>query len=357
MSGKWNRCWVIGLAGMMALLLAFGGSAMADKDKKESAEEGWLGIYIQNIDEDLQEAWDLPTDDGVIVSDVVKDSPAEKSGLEEGDVIVKYDGKTVTSTGRLTRMTRRSKPDTEVKLDILRDGKSQELTVTIGKREDDADFGNDDENMMFFGTPRGHLPRIDMPRIPPPPDGRFSIPGVDVYRFGLRGRIGIQMSDLNKQLGDYFGVEDGKGVLIEKVLKDSPAEKADLRAGDVIIGIGGDEVYETEDIFDEIGDLDGGENVELTVLRKGTKKNVTVTLEDNEDWAFPEDDERIIIRESRRIPRVRGYSWFDKDDTDIPAELGEGAERELREAIEELRKDLREVKKELRETQKELGDG
>ena len=197
--GSWKHRWLLALIGVLVISVALGGTALAGKKKGEG--KGWLGVYIQDIDEDAMEAWDLDTEDGVIVSDVVEDSPAEKAGLESGDVILKFNGKTATSSSRLTRMIRKLKPDTEVKVDIIRGGENKELTVTLGEREEDWAFLGEGDWTWHFDAPH-----ITIPKIKPLKPPRF-----EFYGASARGWIGVQLRDLNDQLGEYFGVEDGEG--------------------------------------------------------------------------------------------------------------------------------------------------
>jgi len=325
-----NYRWLVAITGVLVLSIALGGTAIAKK--KKTTPKGWLGVYIQDVDKDAQEAWDLDTDEGIIISDIVEDSPAEEAGLEQGDVILEFDGKTVTSSSQLTRMIRRTKPDTEVKIEIIRDGESNELTVVLGERERDYTVILDDDDFFI------DIPRVRIPKIEPFKGRTFSF-----YSSGARGQIGIQLHDLNEQLGEYFGVEDGQGVLVEKVLEDSPAEEAGINAGDVIIEINGEEVSDVDDVIDEISDLDEGDVAEITVLRKGSKKTFAVEIEEDDTRS----DYRTIVRKyERATPRYRAYS-LDKDELDDWRE----AQEELREALKELREELREA---LKETQEEL---
>ena len=328
--------WTVTLIGLLTLLIAAGGTAIAGK--KNYVEEGWLGVYIQDVDREIQEDWDLPSDDGVMIDDVVDDSPAEEAGLENGDVVLKYDGNEVTSSSRFRRMIRKTEPDTEVKLEILRDGETRELTVTIGERDEDYTWNFDEDDFHI------NIPRIVIPNIP-----RIQTHSYRNYRSSSHGWVGVGLSNLNDQLGEYFGVEDGRGALIESVVDDSPAEKAGLAAGDVIIEINDEKIYDVNDVVDEISDLDEGDEAKIVVLRKGSEKTFSVEVEENDDWS----DDHVIIRHSPRPdprPRIRGFSWFDEDDR-------EELEEELEEVMEELRDELEEVRRELKEVLEELEHG
>lgn len=94
------------------------------------------------------------------------------------------------------------------------------------------------------------------------------------------------MDDLSEQLGDYFGVKDGQGVLVTEVVKDAPAEKAGIKAGDVITSLDGKKIEEVETLIDELDEYSEGDQVKVGVLRKGKKKSFKVTLEENEEENF-----------------------------------------------------------------------
>ena len=96
---------------------------------------GWLGVYIQDLDSDLKES--LKTDDGALVSRVVEDSPAEKAGIQEGDVIVSINKDEIADTKSLQSTVKKIKPGTDAKISVLRKGKKKNLKAKIGEREED----------------------------------------------------------------------------------------------------------------------------------------------------------------------------------------------------------------------------
>jgi len=104
--------------------------AFAQKGKIE--KEGWLGVYSKNLSEPMRIA--LAVEHGVLVTDVVKESPAEKGGIEIGDVILKIDGKVVSNQDDLRELVR-SRPNQEVVIELLRKGKIKEISLTIGERD------------------------------------------------------------------------------------------------------------------------------------------------------------------------------------------------------------------------------
>lgn len=93
---------------------------------------GYLGVYLQPLDSDLSDALGLPSCEGALVADVSAGSPGEKAGLRQGDVIIGYDGRTVSSLGALRNQIALKPPGTTLKLQIIRDRKAIEVSVTLG---------------------------------------------------------------------------------------------------------------------------------------------------------------------------------------------------------------------------------
>ena len=142
-----------------------------------------------------------------------------------------------------------------------------------------------------------------------------------------RGRLGVRVESLNRDLGSYFGVPDGKGVLIVEVMKDTPAEKAELKAGDVITRVGERAVEDPEDLVRALPE-DAGK-VTLTVVRKGAKRTVQAELD------RPERVVRIRRGEPDMI-RVRDF----QPGPELRREL-----EDLRRQIDELRREIDRMKK------------
>ena len=235
----------------------------------------FLGVGTEDISKENMARYGMREVRGVGVTEVVKDSPAEKAGLRKDDVILRFDGESVTSVRKLTRLVSESSPDQTVRLTISRGGAEQELTATLAKH----DFGG-----MLRARIGGELPgRIegDVLRglskdFPGPELGNLG-DGNFVFAFGNR-RIGVSTQTLTKQLADYFGVSGG--VLITSVTENSPAAKAGLKAGDVITAIDGEKVSSPGDIVRGLSKKETGD-VSLTVVRDRSTRTVTVTPEKN----------------------------------------------------------------------------
>jgi len=205
---------------------------------------------------------------GVGVTEVVKDSPAEKAGLRKGDVIVGFNGEAVTSTRKLNRLVNESSPDQTVRLTIARGGSEQEVSATLTKRDDFNRVWN--EKAREDMRQKIEKMRKDMPAKIKSENGTWTI-NMGGYR-----RLGISTQTLTKQLADYFGVS--QGILVTSVVENSAAAKAGLKAGDVITAVDGEKVDSPGDITRAISRKEDGP-VTLTVVRDRSSRSVTVTPE------------------------------------------------------------------------------
>lgn len=236
----------------------------------------YLGIQAQDVTGENFSKFGLGEVRGVAVEKVLENSPAAQAGLQANDVILRFNGEEITSVRKLTRLISEVAPDHKVTLTVLRGGSEREITTTMGKREfpkfESLDFrlGNLPE--------MGNIP--DLQRIPMPPTApaRPFPPAFEgnsmVFAFGNR-QIGVSVTPLTKQLADYFGVSEGRGLLIETVRENSAAAKAGLRAGDVIVEVDGKEVKGTIDLIRTLNERKEGA-VNLTIIRNRSRQNVTV---------------------------------------------------------------------------------
>ena len=167
--------------------------------KGEKIVRGQLGVMIQNVTKELASEFGLPEPKGALVSQVVKDSPAAKAGLMPGDVVVGYDGQSVQDVRHMRNLVAATIPGTTVKIEIIRKGKKETLTATIGKQE---------------GAALGILPEAGE---------------------GVLPKLGLNVQTLTPELAKQFGVDSGKGVVITEVDEGSPVSLAGLRKGDVIV--------------------------------------------------------------------------------------------------------------------------
>jgi serine protease Do len=224
--------------------------------------DGFLGVYAEDISKENQSRYNLSQVRGVGVTRIVKESPAEKAGLRQGDVILHIDGESVTSVRKLNRVVSEIAPDQSVRVTISRGGSEQELTATMGRRTASNTFSGLLKNNP--GTWEWEGPTFN------------NNDGPMVFSFGGGRRIGISTAELTRQLADYFGITGGKGVLVTSVSEDGPAAKAGLKAGDVITMIDGEAVDSTGDISRIVNRKKDGE-VTLTIVRNKSQQTLRVT--------------------------------------------------------------------------------
>jgi predicted metalloprotease with PDZ domain len=316
-----KRLVFLGLIALVVGLPPWSAKA-ADKNPNNS----WLGLYSQTVDKDLKEAFRLDIDHGVIVKQVVPDSPADKAGLKQGDVILSIDGVNLTGSDQLAELVSGHKPGDQIKVEILRKGEKKEITADIGEREGD-------EPLRWFGTP-GSSPQIYSKKYVM---NRSSIS--DTY-------IGINLESLNAQLGEYFGVKDGQGVLVTEVFEDSPAKKAGLKAGDVITQVDGKEVTEPSDVQKAVGDKSKGDKLNLTILRDRARLEMAVEVAETPDnfYSLPDIQAPDIPKDMIWFNGpMRGLFRGNFDDNSPDMEGMQESIKQLKEQIEQLQQQMKDM--------------
>ena len=252
------------------------------------AAPGWLGIGIGEITAEKVSELKLQEERGVEILTVMPDSPAQKAGLKEHDVVLEYSGIRVDSAQQFQRLVRETPAGRTVPLVISRDGATQTFEVTLGQRYRGrlAQPGSKEwKDLLEEFTI--HIPKIEIP----------DLPGIMV--FSGASRLGIDGESLTEQLGAYFGVPDGKGVLVRSVDRSSPASKAGIQAGDVIVKLDGERVESVRDLRSLLREKSGKGHTRLpaTLIRNKQEKTVNVNLADSKQ-------ESKLHRKSRRLRQV-----------------------------------------------------
>ncbi|MDQ6651437.1 MAG: PDZ domain-containing protein [Acidobacteriota bacterium] len=258
----------------------------------------FLGVYAEDVNKENMGRYGLREARGVGITQVVAGSPAEKAGLRKDDVILRFEGDSVTSVRKLNRLVSEVAPDQTVRLAISRGGAEQEVTVTIAKRNFSSNTFHRLQGLEGLERLRG----MTTPGTPGANVWRWEGQGPNgdgmVFAFGNNRRIGATTMQLTKQLADYFGIADGKGVLVTSVTDDSPASKAGLKAGDVITSIDGEKVEAAGDLSRAINKKKDGD-VTLTVIRNKNQQTITVTPKEAtppvHPGAPPQNGRRIVI--------------------------------------------------------------
>jgi C-terminal processing protease CtpA/Prc len=330
---------IVGAAcGAALLALTMAGSAGA-----QSSGTPWLGVTTQEITDELREGLDYQGS-GVIVNRVSADSPAERAGIRKGDVIVSFNSRSVDSPSELTDVVRAARVGQVVSVTVVRDGSRRSLSARLGEWPDDMEDDREFEAPAPPAPPATpRTPRAPAaPRAPRARGNWFEWNG-DQFEFpeggdwtmlrGMgRGRLGVQIQELNSGLGEALEVPGGKGVLVVKVIEDTPAERAGMKAGDVIVRVGDTVVDDIDDLHRAIGDREG--RVSITVMRRGARRTVDAQLEDRREVTRIRRGDRPM---TLRIPDARRRT-IERDDP----------------SREELEQQMRELRDELRDLQRKL---
>ena len=171
---------------------------------------GWLGISIQNLNEDLRGYFGIKEKKGVIVVKVFKNSPASKAGIKEGDLILEFNHRKIKDSRQLVREVTGTTPGQIITLTILRSGRKKEIRVKVGKRPEDI------EKLAYYEE--------------------------EGYEFR-----GLRVEDITPYLKRKYRIKENEGVVVVDIEPDSPAEKSGIEIGDVILRIEGERVRDKED--------------------------------------------------------------------------------------------------------------
>jgi S1-C subfamily serine protease len=270
---------------VLAGLLASAPAALPAQEEIRivTTDRGRIGIMIDS---------DRAADSlGARIAEVVEGGPAEKAGLRAGDVIATWNGTSLTSGSgrdpgrRLLRMARRLQPGDTVKVDYRRGTESRSATIVA-----------DDKGAHVITLP-------DMRQM----ERRFQGMGREFDRLGRqfgrefdfhlhRGRGGLELVELNSDLGEYFGTTEG--LLVVRAPADSAVP---LKAGDVILGIDGRKPQSASHAHRILGSYEDGEKAKVEVLRK--RKRTTL------EWTVPERDGWRERPARTRPARRAGSGW------------------------------------------------
>jgi serine protease Do len=195
---------------------------------------GYLGVNIQEITPELAEAMHLKGAEGALVADVVSGSPAEKSGIERGDIIIAFASRTIKDSHDLPVRVAATPVGEEVPVTVIRDGKETVLTVTVAKlTSDETHFAKSEE--------------------------------------AAKGKWGLQLHELNPQVEEQLGLQADKGVAVVGVEPGSAADEAGIRQGDVIIEVNRGAVASVDDVKEKINQADDKDHLLLLVQRQNGK--------------------------------------------------------------------------------------
>jgi len=210
--------------------------------------------------------------------------------VEDGDVITAFDGESVRGARQLARIVRETPVGREVKIEVKREGVAKTLTATLteGSNPFHRRLHLADEN-VFVPRIGDHDIEIEVPEGLPHGAGphvfRWHGDGDRDFSLGWapeRPRLGVQFIEIGAQLADYFGLSADEGVLVAAVDEGSPAAKAGIRAGDIVLGFGGRAVRDGGDLRAGVREAKVGESVTVEVDRKGKTVELQVSLPEPE---------------------------------------------------------------------------
>lgn len=211
---------------------------------KGKVVRGWLGVGIQPVTEDLAIKFGVKEGDGVLVNEVFEGDPADKAGLQPGDIIVKVNGKPVDTPQTLSRLVAGLGPGKKAEVEVMRDGKKKTLTVELAERKEETVVAS----------------------IPPKPEPL----------------LGLNVQDITPELVERFKLKkEDKGVLITKVDPGSIAESEGLREGDLIREINRERIDNEKDFKASVGKIKKGESVLIRVIRENRAFFVVLKAESN----------------------------------------------------------------------------
>jgi membrane-associated protease RseP (regulator of RpoE activity) len=351
-----TRFWTLGL--VVGLLVPATAGLWAGTARAAS----WLGVYSQDITPELREGLGY-NGNGVLIRSVVSASPADRAGLERGDVIVKVGMRDIRTPSELAEAVRANAAGRRVAVEIVRDGRRRVVEATLEERPEDSGEAPraeaEDRWEQRVPAPRG--PKA--PDTPAPMDDLHELDGLDLdlpdlgHLPGLmgRGRLGVRVESLNPDLASYFGGRDVRGALVLDVTDDSPADRAGIRAGDVITRVNATGVTGADDLVKAVRDSDADATIAL--IRHGERETIEVRL--------GERPEPRVLRlrtgpegfrwRTRDGERVREWNWTPDRGGERRRIVIRGDEKpgeadpDLRRELQELREELRRLREELRE--------
>ena len=201
---------------------------------------GWLGVMIQHVTADLAKKFGLDRPIGALVGEVMEDSPAEKAGIKQGDVIIEFMGKEITKMATLPSFVALTPVGTKAELTIIRKGKKKKIIVTIGKL--------DEEQVGAGSTPSGSINR----------------------------KLGLTVQEITPELAKTLGIEDQQGLIISDVESGSPAAAAGIKRGEIILEVNQKPVESIKEFKNILIEIKPGDNILLLTKRDKHTRFVVV---------------------------------------------------------------------------------
>jgi membrane-associated protease RseP (regulator of RpoE activity) len=298
---------------------------------EEGGTTSYLGVDIADVTTDRLSALKLKEEKGVEVTMVDQDAPAGKAGIKEHDVILSMNGAAVDSKAQLQRMIHETPPGRVVTLGLSRDGQPMSIKVQLADKHKEFAF-NGPKPDIHVNIPEIHVPDID-------------IPAINMVMVTSSARSGLMVENITPQLGEFFGVKNGTGVLVRSVERGSRAEKSGFKAGDVVLKVNGQVVHDTSDFSHGIKSR-SGDSVSVVILRDKKEQTLTLSLPPRKESGDLMPEESFTDE-----PALNAESMLELSKFNELAQLREQTalySAENREAMREVRKELCKQQKELR---------
>jgi S1-C subfamily serine protease len=246
-------------------------------------EGAYLGVYLEEVTPDRAKELGLREERGAVVMKIVEGGPADKAGIKENDVIVSFNGRRVDSVRELQRLLSETPAGRSVSVEVVRGGNLQTFSATLSKRTSELFLlrpdGSLDSHKWGEDLFDRNLEEQFKKGLPDFGTFNFSFPRA----FGtFRGaRLGVTVETLGDQLAEYFGVKGRQGLLVSEVIENTPASRAGLKAGDVIVAVDNTPVESLNTLVKALDNKDEGP-INLSIVRNRSEQTITVTLEKRE---------------------------------------------------------------------------
>jgi len=256
-----------------------------------------LGVRLAEVDKDAVARLKLKEEKGALITEVLEKSAAEKAGLLKDDVILKFQGESILTAAQLTRLVGDVPSGRRVDIDVVRAGALVQASVTIEKANGNAAWSVleggipdlDAFNKLLgetFGMLRNERSRFrdalgrreGRPRtfgFTPEERGR----GRMLVIPASKGRFGISFTEIEGQLARHFKAPGDTAILVNSVVRGSAAEKAGVKAGDLVTAVGGVKVADGSDLQSAISNLQAGKKTPITVWREGRSLELSAVLD------------------------------------------------------------------------------
>lgn len=317
---------------------------------EDSGTSSYLGVDIADVTKARLETLKLKEEKGVEVTMVDQDAPAGKAGIKEHDVILTMNGTSVESGAQLRRMIHETPPGRLVTLGLSRGGQPMELKVQLADKHKEFAWAGPKPGDIHVNIPPINVPDID-------------IPAMNMVVVTSSARSGLMVENITTQLGEFFGVKDGNGVLVRSVEKGSRAEKAGFRAGDIIVKINSQPVHDTSD-FSHAVKSRSGNSVTVGVMRDKKEQTLNLTLPAKKEQSdlFDEEgfelDPSIQAETELKMSELRQELAQLRPQLQLAAENSRKAAQELKTSIckqrDEFRKQAEKQKKQIEKNMLQL---